>query len=51
MQITLKSAIHHARRVAPVSHTAAARVLIAAGVPFTQACHFAIHCARSARSN
>lgn len=49
MYITLKSATAYARRVAPLSHTAAARMLIAAGVPFKAACHYALHCARSAR--
>lgn len=49
MQITLHSAIKFARRIAPLSHSAAARVLIAAGVPFITACRYAIHCARSAR--
>lgn len=51
MQIPLHLAIKYARRVAPLSHSAAARVLIAAGVPFITACRYAIHCARSARSN
>lgn len=49
MNITLKAAIRKARRIAPLSHSAAARVLIAAGVPFRQSVHFALHCARSVR--
>lgn len=48
--MSLRTAVTFARLIAPASHAAAARVLIAAGVPFRQACAYALHRARSARA-
>jgi hypothetical protein len=48
--LALAAAVRHARTRALTSHSAAARTLMGAGVPFAQACAYAMHCARQARS-